>query len=1017
MGAEQRCNIVNVVNTRGFALDACIPVNSTRYVRFTCNSHHAIGAFYNSPNCAVGTETKGLMEEVHILNQCSPYDSVSSERWTMNRCTSDLSTLPIFADSMLSSEYGTSGCNFEPVAFQAVPAGICTDFDSVGSYARFDCDHGQLYETKFEDPQCTSGEHELPVEDPTCRPNTGPQGLKAAYSKRECYRPLSSEPNDAISAGYFYRNMFKNAECDGTPVYQDGFRLKRCLPLYSTQGISKGSYYGKCTIDNNEETLLEYITFKNMNCAGAGVSTIVRVGKDTCHESPPFGIQQGMHYQFHCSSEGTIEDFPAEHRIPNAIVLGGVEDQIVCNNLENYNVFAVYSTTDRFGTENWSFSLTCNSQTWYNSSENTIVSFSLETDPGSSCKSTESADYKSLVTNQWHLAQMFWLSPNFTGSTMVSLDEIFSTNLISREHASSLKNVRRLSEGDASDTGWAMRTYYSDSQCYGMEILYVGYRLDTCITTFNAFSGKAIGSVKYTCDGYDDTFVFASSYSTSDCSLKAHKRSLFDGPVGHTGICDNQNFDLIHESAEGVYQTYISRAHSRAWKCTPDRVLPVQTSVILTKGFSSNDSSCSADAMPLFFTAIPTENCMALNGTLLESVRYACLGGKQTMSTYSGSFCQDSLINHAPVGNLTCKEGYVKNQLENTSPQAYQTTSCYNPATVYFGGDKNYYYGGGDDDLWLDKFSFVNVMCRSVSTDLETSAPTEEPTAIPSKRSKPTRAPTSFPTIPLTAKPIGGEEVNIFFSVTQGISGCTISTFTTFLELYTKTFKETVAASMNSSFVTSKSITNMIAGGALSIHRRLESARLTLHYAVKTTVPTSAAGVVNSASLSTALVDSVQNGHFNSLLKFYASVNGATGLNGALSESISVTLDEDNHSGSAHGGLSETDMILAVVLALAGVGCLLTCCYRARRGGNNYPPCCARRSSRGLGSSSSRSVGGAYRGRRGAASAYDGYSYEDSHGLAERGFDEIPPLGTTYSPRFKIHGRRLGAAKSFDSEL
>ena len=1005
----------DVVNTRGFALDACIPLNSTRYIRFTCNSHHAIGAFYNSPNCAVGTETSGLLEEFHILNQCTP---LSSERWTMYRCTSDVSTLPIFADSMLSAEYATSGCDLEPVAFQTVPTGICNDFDSVGSYSRFDCEHGQLYETRFEDSQCMVGGSELPVEKPSCMPNTGPQGLRIAYSKRECFLPMSSEPNVAISVGYFYRNLFRNAECDGPPVYQDGFRLERCLPLYSTQGISEGSYYGKCTINNNDETLLEYITFKNMNCAGPGVSSKVRVGVDTCHESsPPIGIQQGMHSQFHCSSEGTIEDFPLEHRIPNAIVLGGVEDQIVCNNLESYNVFAVYSTNDRFGTKDWSFSLTCNSQTWYNSSENTVVSFSLETDPGSSCKSTESTDYKSLVTNQWHLAQMFWLSSNFTGSTVApsaSIDEILSTNLISRQHGSSSKDVRKLSEGSTSDVGWALRTYYSDSQCYGMEVLFVGYRLDTCIPTFNASSGKATGSVKYTCDGYDDTFVFASTFLTPDCSDDAHQRSLFDGPVGQTEVCDNQNFDLIHGSAEGVFKTYISRAQSRAWTCTPGRVLPVQTDVILTKGFGAYDDSCSSDAMPLFFTAFPTENCMALNGTLLESVRYTCLDGKPSMSTYSGSFCQESKINHAPVGNLSCTEGYVKNQLENTSPQAYQTTSCYNPATAYFGGDKNYYYGG--DDLWLDKFSFVNVMCRSVSTDLETSAPTDEPTAIPSKRSKPTRSPTSVPTFPLTDKPIGGEVI-IFFAVTQGISGCSLSTFTTFLELYTRTFKETVTASINSSFVTSKSITNMIASGDgtfLPIHRRLGSTRLTLHYSVKTTVPSSAIGV-NSASLSTALVDSVQNGHFNSLLSFYASVNGANGLLGARSESISVTFDVDNPSGSALGGLSETDMIVAVVFALAGVGCLLTCCYRARRGGgNNCPPCCVRRSSRSLSSSIG---GGAYRGRRGSASAYDGYSYEeDAHGLAERGFDEIPPLTTSYSPRLKIHGRRLGA-KSFDSEL
>jgi len=1055
------------ISTLGFALDACVPIvndGETRYLRYTCSGNYMVGTFYTTKSCIIGSEDNQKWSPYHALNQCSSGPGYGAHTSVQYRCTTNLDSLPIAKPSVVDAEYGTSACDLPAVAFEALPQDTCLSFNS-STFVTYTCSSdGKNIATKlFSDSTCTTvvGKERTDATD-TCTTNTAStdddafwdlSGSAIPYKKRTCLTPDTPEPENP--SGYFFRSLYDDEKCASNATYQDGFRLGKCLPLYSSpDGLQKGSYYATCS-NTQASPEMTFLRFSNDDCLGtASSSSKVPVApaagpaKSVCvaagYNQP--GILRGKYLSYGCSSGGSIADLPVV--IPKAVVLGGGDDYNNCTNDKSYNVFATYSTADDafFPWNATRFTMSCDAQTWLNASNSVFYTAGLVQRCYSVATSVFDNEYDLLLANENHLVQSLLLShvfpATFPTAAPVSVSASASARALSEELVSAvsvdpevpsgqpqpLSHGRRL-DNDQISGGFALKTYYSDGSCNAAPVFYEGYKLNTCVQRFDASTGSESGSVRYECMA--DGTLLHTPYTTSDCTSSSGGMMGGGGaplPPLYTGYCTNSTeFGTFARSLQGSVSGYVGPSHSFQWSCSSnEKLLPLPGMSVVQRGFATYDESCAKnDLTPSYFTAFPADRCIALNGTSQQSVTYSCSGGRATKNTFAGQFCQ-SLYNTAAYGSPECSsnEEFVQSAMDALSPQKFQRTTCYNPQNWGSTVDE---YAGADA---FAKFSFVSLSCRGYPPSIPTEAPTEHPTdspnsqadaptdapvSKPSKPSKPSSRPTPKPTsrLPPSTPAPSREEVVIDFGVSQVVNKVSLAQFNTAPALYSATLQQTIVASINSTYITLASFVSfsVAAGSSASASasslplphatRGLAStSSIVLTYELSTTAPGDSS--VTYASLSQALVSSVQGSKFNSLLAKFAAKNGATYLVGASAGQITVT-DMSNNGNNAPAGppkLGQPQTIVAVVFALLGSFCICCCIYYARKPGG-LASCCSRRSS----SSPSRY------GSRGGSS----YSFEDSQGLhATRAAsysyrddhaDSIPPK-TTFSPQFDVYAKR-----------
>lgn len=759
----------SVSSTIGYALDACVPVSYTDpkssiksdlYLRHTCSNNRALATYYRTSACVMGTELSSL-ESASKLNKCTTVPGAAGAS-QIHRCTSDLSTLPLVQQSVLVGEYGTSTCDLEPVAFQAVPVGCSGQGTSWVKQYCAGSSNSKVIREVFAGTGCVVSASTSLVSNftvgPTCLINNDtsllPQSLNntlVAYKKTTCFTPQPAEP--AVTSGYFSRNGFADADCSGPPVYQDGFRLGKCLPLYSLDGIQTGSFYASCVptpgSSSSAAQTLTRLTFPNAHCKGAAQSEQAPVDGSSCLASATtHGITEAMHFVYNCSAGSS-----PPITLPSAVVVGGSDfynvsgvSSTACESESSYDVFSAYAADDTHfkWDPNHSFSITCSDQTWYNQSDAVMHTLPIDTNRG--CYSYEdNADYIKLQ-NDLHLVQPF---------LRLKLASTASARQLQASTPAETSPPRALTDPSETPEGYALRTYFSDSGCDdGSPSWYEGFRLNTCIQRFDPATGDSMGSVKYQCLDYSS--VTESKYpDTTDCT------STGGGGFGSGGSFEpmpTQNCTAIsplqQASASGLYATLLARAQSEWWTCSPDNTaLPVPTTAVVHSGFATNDESCSGAAtagaasaagvgslaLPNYFSAFPTQRCIPLNGTALQSLRYTCQLGEAKVSTYEGAFCQ-TLVDTVSDGTGDCSADnvFIGSDMDGASLQKHEATSCYNPSD--FGSTENYYYGPST----TAKFVYVNLGCR-VAPSVPAPDPTNEPTPSPSPGTT-TKRPTANPT-------------------------------------------------------------------------------------------------------------------------------------------------------------------------------------------------------------------------------------------------------------------------------
>jgi hypothetical protein len=468
---------------------------------------------------------------------------------------------------------------------------------------------------------------------------------------------------------------------------------------------------------------------------------------------------------------------------------------------------------------------------------------------------------------------------------------------------------------------------------------------------------------------------------------------------------------------------YVGPSHSFQWPCSTNaKLLPLPGMSVVQRGFATYAESCStSDSTPSYFTAFPVDRCIALNGTSQQSVSYSCSGGRATKKAFTGQFCQNQTSSDS-YGNPLCEDTpeYVQSSMDTLSPQKFVRTTCYNPQNWGSTVDE---FAGTDA---FAKFSFLSLSCRGHPSPApsEAALPTEHPTESPiSQGDEPTAAPalkTRKPTPMLSPRPTARLPPStpspspaaavIVFGVSQVVNQVSLQQFNTAPALYSATLQQTIVASINSTFITLASFSSFSVAAGPSTSSSLlfahaarglaSTSSIVATYELSTTAPSGSA--VTFASLSQALVSSVQGSKFNTLLATFAAKNGATYLVGASAGQITVT-DMSNNGNKASSGetkLGQPETIVAVVFALLGSFCVCYCIYYMRKPGS-LASCCRRRSS----SSPSRY------GSRGGSS----YSFEDSQGLhATRSAsysyrddhaDSIPPK-STFAPQFDVYAKR-----------
>ena len=795
-------------STIGYALDACVPVTHTSsivsslYLRYTCSNSRALATYYHTSNCVVGTELSSLVG-ASKLNKCTVVAGAAGAA-QIHRCTSDLTTLPLVQQSVLVGEYGTSECNLPSVAFQATPVG-CSGGGS--NWVKQYCagtSNSEVIREVYSGTGCVVGASSLLVSNQTigssCLANTDtsllPQSLRStlvAYKKTTCFTPQPQPSELALNSGYFSRNGFASNDCSGAPVYQDGFRLHKCLPLYSLDGIQTGSYFATCAPTSASSSspaplTLTRLTFPNAHCKGAAQSEQAAVDGACLPPTTTHGITAALHFVYNCSS---ISVPPIT--LPSAVVVGGSDfyntsgvASSLCESESSYDVYSAYAAdgTAFQWDRNHSFSISCSEQTWYNQSNAVVHTLSIDTNRG--CYSYEDdADYIRL-SNDLHLVQPFLRTKLSSDVTASALDQLQEKGMVEKR---ALYSKRRALDLDTSPftEGYALRTYFSDVNCDdGSPSWYEGFRLNTCIPRFDPSTGASMGSTKYQCFDYNSVSkqVFPDS---TDCT------SSPGGNLGGGGLEPQPTLTcaaispLQQAAATGLYATLLARAQSEWWTCSPDSTaLPVPATAVVQGGYATNDTSCSGAAtagaasaagsagstlaLPNYFSAFPTQRCIPLNGTALQSLRYTCHSGQAKVSTYSGTFCQ-TLLSTTSAGTDACSPSkvFIDSGMEGASLQAYQATSCYNPAD--FGATENYYYGSATSA----KFVYVNLGCHNAA-GVPTPDPTLEPSAIPgtpTNTKKPTtpkptsKRPTPRPSAngPPTPRPTSANLVN--FGVSQ----------------------------------------------------------------------------------------------------------------------------------------------------------------------------------------------------------------------------------------------------------
>lgn len=171
-----------------------------------------------------------------------------------------------------------------------------------------------------------------------------------------------------------------------------------------------------------------------------------------------------------------------------------------------------------------------------------------------------------------------------------------------------------------------------------------------------------------------------------------------------------------------------------------------------------------------------------------------------------------------------------------------------------------------------------------------------------------------------------------------------MDTFESDVDACTLTIQQTVAASMIG--VVPSDVINVVASAAsasasvwtqqlraLSRYHPLAGSAITVSYEVSTY------SSFSEESLQSQLKNAVKTGTFDTLLSSYATSNGATGLVGATSDTISMTSLSDDDTDD------DTTRIRPALIALIAIGCIVAivviveavysnCIYKAREPDN-----------------------------------------------------------------------------------
>jgi hypothetical protein len=175
------------------------------------------------------------------------------------------------------------------------------------------------------------------------------------------------------------------------------------------------------------------------------------------------------------------------------------------------------------------------------------------------------------------------------------------------------------------------------------------------------------------------------------------------------------------------------------------------------------------------------------------------------------------------------------------------------------------------------------------------------------------------------------------------INGISLNTYNADEPTNKMTLQQAIAGSMMGvlyteiiNFKATSASTSSATAALHSLRQHLRLHALTDSNAIQISYTVSTSSVLSTQQLEAQLSDSVSTGNFNTLMQAYATAVGATALETATSDSITITTD--NHSSSDK--LTTAELVGVIVGSVACVAILiaLACCLlRPKKGLLNQP--------------------------------------------------------------------------------
>jgi hypothetical protein len=899
-----------------YAVNQCITYyNGSHYVSrsYDCNTMF-YETHYGSTDCNPDTivDTKTLS-----LNVCYPYDQYQSY---VALCAATIDEIDAVGNFVVEANFNATDSECvgpEPTNFVAFNTQYCfLDMRRVNASFSFGCSYttGLAKVENYANPFC---EHHVTATyfNPFCHAYDVYTGkdkdvppMLAGYDVTYCtainatmlydddtqdddYNPSDDDfhgvDDDIFQAyGYSLATGYGGDNCEtDTLMSVAGFENNKCIPFTDSGGVVAAVFL--CSQD-----LIQVEEYTSTDCNPSSSAGIFTVSTDRCYYDSSYGST----ITYGCAS--SVYDIP-QTGVFVADSLYDLKDS-TCEPQDQPMSFTLLSTDHCFPyDQNSSYIFGC-------SRSHSTSTVRLYDD--SYCGHQVATTYLNPLCNPHNTYE----SDDAINATYNSYEQYFCVAL----NESIIYDDEFATDDEVRPAGYYYIQYYSGFACNEEPTFSQGIALGKCLLLYND-AALVVGSSLSYCSGQTFTQYTYKSYDcTGDSQIYQYSSVGSCFPEG------SPDDDL--GGFTGQY------GHSYNTMCSSGEDLPVNASSVVLRGYESNSASC--DTSVVIYEAITTGFCYADPYTTPVSNSYvytcdsshvietyynnsaSCMGSSGKIYPFStqcefynfGEAMKKAIAQSQPQSPAALIKNPLRDSVQYYYDDYYSGTYYYDD---YYNGTYYYFYDGD-----TTPFDYYQIGCFIVN-------PTPQPSPQPTVASSPTKAPVAFPTTyPTPSLSTGAPTLSnpVVVSFDQIISGCNYSMYSTNTTAYDLAIKSSIVSSipgMILSYITSFVVYPPVAA---SLVRRALAASTSTSLSISYTI-TSTSSALTADSITSALVNSVDNGLFTDFLNTYAMMYGANGLAHADSTDVSSTGSTSSSSSSSDNGLGDGIIAAIVIMTIVGV--------------------------------------------------------------------------------------------------